>query len=85
MPVDFLKPERRKLSELAPGATACVDFFAIAVDLSGKTYIDLDSRVYEEPHSKMVTVREMDGGLHSLYLSRNVPGMIPCCSLLGVS
>jgi hypothetical protein len=43
MPVDFLKPEPRKLSELAPGATACVDFFAIAVDPSGKTYIDLDS------------------------------------------
>jgi hypothetical protein len=62
MPVDFLKPEPRKLSELAPGATACVDFPAIAVDLSGKTYIDLDSRVYEEPHSNMVTVKEMDGG-----------------------
>jgi hypothetical protein len=62
MPVDFLKPERRKLSELAPGATGSVDFSAIAVDLSGKTYIDLDSRVYEEPHSNMVTVKEMNGG-----------------------
>jgi hypothetical protein len=54
--------EPRKLSELAPVSTACVDFFAIAVDPSGKTYIDLDSRVYEEPHSHMLTVKEMDGG-----------------------
>lgn len=62
MPVEFLKPERRKLSELAPGATACIDFSDVAVDLSGKTYIDIDSKLFAEPHRSTVTVREMDGG-----------------------
>jgi hypothetical protein len=62
MPVDFLKPERRRLRELAPGATACINFTDVSVDLSGKTYVELDARVYEEPHMHTVTVREMDGG-----------------------
>jgi hypothetical protein len=62
MPVDFLKPERRKLRELAPGATACIDFTDVSVDLSGNTYVGLDAKVYEEPHMNTVTVREMDGG-----------------------
>lgn len=62
MPVDFLKPERRKLSELSPGATAYIDLSGVAVDLSGSTYVELDSRVYEEPHNNTVRVREMDGG-----------------------
>jgi hypothetical protein len=62
MPVDFLKPERRKLSELAPGATAFIDFTDVSVDLSGKTYVELDARVYEESHMHTVIVREMDGG-----------------------
>jgi len=62
MPVDFLKPEQQKLSGLAPGATTSIDFSDIAVDLSGKTYVNLDSMVHEEPHSNTVTVREMSGG-----------------------
>ena len=62
MPVDFLKPERRKLSELAPGEIACIDFSDVSVDLSGKTYVELNARVYEEPQMHTVTVREMDGG-----------------------
>jgi hypothetical protein len=69
MPVDFLKPEPRKLKELEPGATAHIDFTQISVDLAGKTYVRLEATIVEEPGFTTVTVCEKDGG-YTLFLPK---------------
>lgn len=49
MPLDFLRPENRKLREIPAEEAVWIDFTSISVDPNGKTYVYLDAKVHEEP------------------------------------
>ncbi len=62
MPLDYLRPERRKLWELPIGEIAHIDSSDVAVDLRGASFIDQDARIYEHTNWHTVEVRRESAG-----------------------
>jgi hypothetical protein len=56
MPSEHIRPTERKLKDLAAGETTYVEFTYVAVDESGATFVDLDSRAQEQPNIMTVKV-----------------------------
>jgi hypothetical protein len=56
MPPRYVKREPRKLSEVPADQVAFVDFMDVTVDRKGRTFVDLDARVYEKPTYSSVRV-----------------------------
>jgi hypothetical protein len=66
MPIDYLEPGKRKLHEIPPGESAWINFTDVAVDLAGKTYVDLGARVYTGPNFSTVRVFVQENGCYRL-------------------
>ncbi len=68
MPMDYLKPEPRKLLELGGSDNVYVSFTSISVDLQGTAWVDTDTQIYEESRFDLVQVRliENEGYVLSL-------------------
>ena len=62
MPLDFLKPEPLKLSELPMDQDAQINFTAITVDLDGSTWVNVDEPLREKANFMSVTVCPVEGG-----------------------
>jgi hypothetical protein len=57
MPLDYLKPEPRKLSEVPPGEEAYISRVCVVVDLAGATWVDTGASVFEMPDTSYVRVQ----------------------------
>jgi hypothetical protein len=56
MPSEHMRPPDRKLQDLAAGDTTYMEFTYVAVDESGATFVDLNSRVHKQPNIMSVKV-----------------------------
>ena len=67
MPLDYLKPEPRKLKEVPLGETVWISFTDVQVDKRGRTFVDANARVHEEQLGSHVKVRlEKNGAIVTL-------------------
>jgi hypothetical protein len=73
MPLDYLRPEPRKLREVPLGHEAYINFAEIEVDLEGATWVDTEAKVYEDADFSKVKVRPVEGGYVLTLLKREGP------------
>jgi hypothetical protein len=70
MPLDFLQPQPRQLSEVPIGEYAFINFTEVSVDLEGRAWVDTTARTREEVTFMCVKVRPEQGGYHLTLFKR---------------
>jgi hypothetical protein len=64
MPLDFLQPQPRQLSEVPMGEYAFINFTEVSVDLAGRAWVDTTAWIREEVTFMCVKVRPEQDGYH---------------------